>query len=261
MVVSLFLFFCDHHFHCFDKLHSKLSFVTLPVQRVIDLPLQLIHKLQVNFTSKATILRENKRLTSELLLANVRLQRLDFLEHENAKLQTLLRSSRKIKSKVLFAKIIMAETDNFGRKFTINKGRHQGVYIGQPVVDAYGLLGQVIAVKDAVSKILSITSSNSAIPVMIVRNGLQTVALGTGNDQYLELANVPETADVRVGDILVTSNLGQRFPTGYHVGVVKEIKYVVGERFMKIFVVPKAHIDKGTHVLLVWSNLVKQSKD
>lgn len=263
MVLSLFLFFCDYRFHCFDVLHSKLSFVTLPLQYIVNLPLVLAHKLNVNFIGKTVILKENERLTAELLLVNARLQRLNFLEHENIELRTLLHGSHKIKGSVLSAKIIMSEVDNFGQKVTISKGERDGVYIKQPVLDAHGLLGQVVSVEKNMSKVLLVTNNKSVVPVVVVRSGLQTVALGVGTSDYLELTHVHETADVKERDIVVTSGLGLHFPAGYQVGVVKEIKHVIGKRFMKIFVVPSAHINRVSHVLLVWPDLtipVKQTK-
>jgi len=255
VILSLVLFFGDHYFHYFDALHSKLSFVTLPVQYVANLPLNLTNKLVLSFVKKNHILKENERLTSELLLVKSGLQRLDFLEHENAELRALLHSSKQIKYKYLPVEVIMSEVDNYGQTITLNKGKQDGVYVGQPVVDPYGLVGQIILVEGEYSRVLLITHHKSAVPVMVVRSGLQAIALGKGVNDYLELANVSETADIKVGDILVTSGLGQRFPGGYQVGVVKEIKYMIGERFVKVYVVPSAYVAREVNVLLIWPEL------
>ena len=117
-------------------------------------------------------------------------------------------------------------------------------------------MGQIISLEPKISKILLITDVKSAVPVVVVRNGLQAIAIGTGSDDGLELINIPETADIRKGDFLVTSKLGKRFPSGYAVGVVKEIKRISNERFIKVILTPSAHIRSSQHVLLLWTKSV-----
>ncbi|MBU0744799.1 MAG: rod shape-determining protein MreC [Gammaproteobacteria bacterium] len=260
IALSLILLFCDHQFHCFNAMRSKLSFVAIPIQYVINWPLDLTRSLAVNLKSKQAVLQENRSLSSELLLINAKLQRLEFLEKENSQLRALLYSSQQIKGKVLSAEIIMSEPDNLSQKITINKGRQQGVYVGQPVFDAHGLLGQVILVESNMSKALLISNKKSAIPVMVVRNRMQTIALGMGGGKFLELVNIPETADIKVGDSLVTSGIENLFPAGFQVGIVKDIKHITGERFMRVLVVPKAQMNIGSHVILVWPDLPDKIK-
>lgn len=207
------------------------------------------------------MLEENSRLNAELLLANVKLQRLEFLEHENSQLRSLLHYSKQIKGKILVSQLLLSVVDKFGQQITVDKGKEQGVYVGQPALDAHGLLGQVIAVEDNISRVLLITNRKSAIPVMIIRNELLAIAVGTDDGDYLELINVSETADIKVGDSLVTSGLEGRFSAGYQVGIVKEIKHIVGERFVKVLVQPVAQVNSGNlHVLLIWPDLVEKTK-
>ena len=193
-----------------------------------------------------------------MLLINTKLQRLTFLEQENSELRSLLYASKQIKGKVIFAELIDSKIGALGQTATINKGRLDGVYSGQPVLDAAGLLGRVVLVQDRSSRILFITSNKSAIPVEVVRNGLQAVAIGKNNNLYLELANITKTTDLKVGDSLVTSGLGQSFPSGYMVGVVKSINHVVGERFAKVLIEPRAKVNQGLHVLLIWPDSIKK---
>lgn len=254
------LFISDYHLHYFDKLHNKLSFITLSLSYAINLPLDLIKKANVNLIDKTILLKENAHLTAKLLSANTRLQRLDFLEHENTELRILLGSSHKIKYRTLAAETIKLEGDYFNQRVTINKGKNNDVYNRQPVVDAYGLLGQVVAVGKNASKVLLITSNKSAVPVMVVRNGIQTIALGRGINAHLELAHLPKTADIQIGDMIVTSGLGGHFPAGYKVGVIGEIKYVIGECFTKVSIIPAAHINMANHVLLIWPDSITVRK-
>jgi len=253
VLLSLVLFFCDHRFNYLDTIRHKLSPAIIPIQHLINWPIETIQTLSQNFADKRAILKENERAQEELMSLNVKLQRIDFLEHENSKLRSLLNHSKQIQNKILPAKLSTPAASNFGQQIIINKGKQDKAYIGQPILDAHGLLGQIISVDKQTSKALLITNRKSAVPVMVVRNGLQTIAMGAGGD-YLHLANVPETADVRTGDFIVTSNLGEHFPAGYHVGTVKEVKKALGERFMQVSVVPKANINEILHVLLVWNN-------
>lgn len=253
MILSVVLLFCDHRYHTFNTVRYKLVFVAVLAERVVNSPLEWFQSITHNFVSRNTLIKSNEQLRSKLLLINTDLQRLSFLEQENAELRTLLNVTPAIKSKVLTAGIVTLATGKFTQNIVIDRGERYGVYVGQPVLDAYGLLGQVIMVRREFSMVMLITNNKSAVPVMIVRSGLQAIAVGTGSSNYLELANIPETVDVKVGDILVTSGLGKVFPAGYQVGIIKEVKKVFGERFMKIFVTPKAHIDKSRHLFLVSS--------
>lgn len=259
VALSLVLLVCDQRWHCFAPLRSKVFAIIAPIQSVINWPIAAMNSNVAGLVSTQRILAEHAHLSSELQLLKVKLQRLDFLEQENSQLRVLLKLANELKFQAAVAKLLRSSLDNFNQQFTIDKGKQQAVYVGQTVLDADGLLGQVVLVENNFSKILLITDSNSAVPVMVIRNGIQVIASGVGKKDYLELVNVSATMDIKVGDVLVTSELGKRFPAGYQVGVVKEIKQVVGERFMKVVVVPKAHIDGSLYVLLIWPDLTEKS--
>ncbi|CAL7964305.1 Cell shape-determining protein MreC [Gammaproteobacteria bacterium] len=256
VVLSLVLFFCDRNLTCFTVLRTNfLPFITAPLSRVINWPIDLVQTFSGNLASKQLLLKENAGLRLELLLTNAKLQRLGFLEQENFQLRTLLNSSQQLKTKFLVAQLLVFAAGGLDQQITIDKGKMDGLYVGQPVVDAYGLFGQVISIGSKVSKILRITDAKSAVPVMIVRNGIQVIAIGTGRGDSLELINAPETIDIKEGDFLVTSGMGQRFPAGYAVGSVKMIKHILGERFIKVLITPSARVNSSQNVLLLWTGL------
>ena len=228
---------------------------------MVNWPVDLGQAFLDNLTAKQVLLRENATLRSELLLAHAKLQRVGFLEQENSQLHVLLNSVEKLKTKFLAAQLQVLQPDRFKRQIVINKGKRDNLYVGQPVIDAYGLFGQVILVGQNISAVLLLTDVKSAVPVMIVRNGIQAIAIGIGRDDNLELVNTPETTDIKVGDFLVTSGIGQRFPAGYAVGVVNLVQRVAGERFVKILVTPSAHINRSSNILLIWTNFVGQLKN
>jgi len=257
----LVLFFCDRNLTCFTSLRTNfLPFMTAPLSRMINWPIDLVQTLSWGLVNKQFLLKENADLRSELLLAKTKLQRLDFLEQENSQLRVLLNSSKQLKTKFLAAQLSAVTAGGLDQQITIDKGNIDGLYVGQPVIDAYGLFGQVISVGSKVSKILRITDVRSAVPVMIVRNGIQVIAIGTGHSDSLELINAPETIDIKAGDFLVTSGMGQRFPAGYAVGSVREIKHVSGERFIKALITPSARVNSSQNVLLLWTSFALPQK-
>ena len=258
VVLSLVFFYYDRDLNCFPQVRSTVSSFTVSLQQAVNWPIDLVQSVGENLTNKQNLLQENKQLRTELLTTKVQLQRLSFLEQENSQLHFLLGSVKKIKSKFLVAQLFTLVVDN-NRQINIDKGKLDGVYLGQPVIDAYGLFGQVTFVGSKSSKVLLLTDVKSAVPVVVVRNGLRTIAHGRGD--ALELVHVSETSDVKKGDSLVTSGIGKRFPAGYAVGVVKSVRRIPGERFMKIKLLPSAHIKSSKNVILVWVDSTKQLKN
>lgn len=251
-ILSVLLIISDTRYHCFSSLRSTLALIVAPIQYVVNLPSDIIDSTKSNVASKHSLMKENNELRSELLILQARTQRLNYLEQENAQLRALLSATKQFNTKVLAAQLLDIASDNFNQQATINKGKHQGLYVGQPVLDAYGVIGQVIFVGLVNSKVLLASDVKSAIPVMVVRNGMQSIAVGVGRSNVFELTNVPETADIKAGDYLVTSGLGQAFPEGYPVGIVESIKNVPGEKFARVSVTPAAHFGQSRHWLLVW---------
>lgn len=250
VILSLTLFVADRHFQFSNTLRSKASFVIVSIQHVVVSPWRWAQSLVANFASKQQALNENANLYSKLALANIELQRLSFLEYENSQLRKLLGYAELHKVKILPAELLTTVASSFSQQMIINRGKQHGVCVGQVVLDVYGLFGRIVEVGQEMSRVMLITHSKSAVPVLITRNGLQAVALGTGGS-YLELANVPETADVKEGDALVTSGLDKIFPAGCQVGTVEKIKHIVGNRFMNVLVATKAQIGKGLYVFLI----------
>ncbi len=135
----------------------------------------------------------------------------------------------------------------------INKGSSSGVFVGQPVLDAKAVMGQVVRVTPGSATVLLITDSAHALPVQVNRNGLRTIAEGTGFVNRLQLPHLPNNADIREGDLLVTSGLGGHFPPGYPVAEVTEVKREPGKPFSTIIAAPSAHLERTREVLLVWT--------
>jgi rod shape-determining protein MreC len=174
------------------------------------------------------------------------------LEAENRRIRELLASAARIEDEVLIAEIVAISQDPYRNQVTLNKGTRDGVYRGQALVDAHGVLGQIVSAGHLRSQALLITDPDHGIPVEVNRTGMQTIAIGAA-DLGLRLPFLASNADIQVGDLLVSSALGGRFPAGYPVGTVYEVRHVAGEHFMEAYASPAARLNQGRQALLVWS--------
>lgn len=249
---SIVLMTVDHRQHHLDTLRSGLSILVYPIQFLIDLPSTTRTWMQESFATRRTLQEENARLHAQHLLLQARLQKFEALEAENLRLRELLDSSFKVSDRVLIAELMSVEMDPYRHQVVINKGERHNVFVGQPLVDAYGIMGQVLHVTPFTSTAMLITDPAHATPVQVNRNGLRSIAVGTGSLSELSLPHIPNSADIRVGDLLVTSGLGGRFPPGYPVAEVVAITIDPGHPFAQVSARPMSHLDRSREVLLVW---------
>ena len=237
-----------------DPVRARLSTMVAPLYWVVDAPRSLLNWGQDTFRSRDSLQHENQELKAELLIHQRRLQRMASLAAENVRLRQLLNSAETVKDRVLVAELIGVSPDPLTHRIIINKGRDHGVYLGQPLLDAHGLMGQVVEVGAFSAQVLLITDVTHALPVQINRNGVRAVAEGTGDLYRLKLRHLANTLDIRVGDLLVSSGLGQRFPVGYPVATVTSVVHDPGEPFGWVEAQPEAQMNRSRHVLLVFSD-------
>lgn len=256
--LSLFLIAADYRTNWTDSARVGLSYIAIPFYWVANQPRNIWQGLDAYFTSRETLMAENERLHSEARVLHGKLQKLVSLTAENVRLRELLSSSTVLQDSVLVAEIINVSPDPLKQTIVIDKGADDEVYIGQAVIDAYGLVGQVVEVNDAQARVILISDSRHSIPVQVNRNGVRAIAEGAGQIDTLLLANVVATTDVKAGDLLVSSGLGQRFPVGYPVGVVESVVQDPGKPFLSVVVRPSAKLDRSRYVLLVFAGEVSQ---
>lgn len=234
-------------------LRTSVTLAVWPIQLLVDKPMQLINWLGSSIASHQALLAENATLHAQQILLQAELQKLLVLEKENEELRSLLRSSPRMGSgKVAAAQILAVDSDSNLSQVILDRGEHDGVYLNQPVLDSAGIVGQLIQVSPINSRVMLLTDPRSAVPAQITRNGLRFIVSGMGPLQMLGLLHVPYTADVRVGDVLVSSGLGQRFPAGYPVGTVAKIYHIRGEQFVTVLIDPAAKLNQTNQVLLYW---------
>jgi len=252
VIISVVLMTLDHRAQHLETVRGVLSTVVYPVQYAVDLPIQGGRWLRERMISHSELVEENRELRQQQLLMRSRLEKLADLEAENRRLRQLLDSSVKVGERVLIAELMAVDLAPFSRRIVLNKGSQSGVMTGQSLIDANGIMGQIVHTGPFSSTALLITDPSHALPVQLNRTGLRSVAMGTGTGDRLELAHIPNNADVRVGDLLVTSGLGGRFPPGYPVGRVSSVQRDSSRPFAKVLVKPSARLERNREVLLVW---------
>lgn len=260
VVLSMIFIVMNHVSPTMKNIVADLSLITLPLQKTVDAPIKAVHRFIVSFGNEHQIIAENAKLRAHELLLQAKLQRLLELEKENLQLHQLLRSTAHIDAKVQEAQLLAVDLDPNLQQVILDKGSKQHIYVGQPVLDAYGVMGQVVDVGPLTSKVLLITDQRSAIPVQDFRNGVRAVAAGLGATGQLKLINIPDTSDVRQGDLFVTSGLGLRYPVGYPVAVVDKVDRGIDKRFATIILAPLAHLDRTQQVLVAWPTQAQLAK-
>lgn len=254
MVLSVALMVVDSRFAVLKPVRSQMGLVLMESYWITDLPQRLWQGVASQFGSRTELIAENEKLKTEALLLQGRLQKLAALTEQNVRLRELLNSSALVNEKVEVAELIGVDPNPFTHRILINKGERDGVFLGQPVLDARGLMGQVVELMPYTARVLLLTDTTHSIPVQVNRNGLRAIASGTGNPERLELRHVADTADVKEGDLLVSSGMGQRFPAGYPVATVNEVIHDSGQPFAIVRAIPTAALNRSRYMLLVFSD-------
>jgi rod shape-determining protein MreC len=252
--MAIMMMVLDQQAYGVQQVRAALSMPLSLLEYGVSYPVQLIDKLGSMVSTHDALVKDNVDLKAEELLLKSQVQRLLAIESENNQLKALMRSSSQVRGKVLIAQLLAVDSDPFVNQVVLDKGFHDNVFVGQPVLDANGVMGKVIQVGPVTSRVLLINDSHSGVPVQITRNGIRAIAIGDSYSGKLHLVNVPQTVDVKTGDMLITSGLGENFPAGYPVGEVTVVVKDPGYQFATIDVMPSSHADRSRQVLLVWPN-------
>lgn len=252
VVFSIVLMVAERKVEDFASIRAALSLPVAPLQYMVSWPTKFVDDLKGVLISHDNLVKENLRLKTDQLLLRSQLQRLLAIESENNYLKALMQSSQQVKGKTLIAELLAVDSEPFIQEVVLDKGTRHGVYEGQPVLDANGVMGQIIKVGPITSRVLLINDPHSGISVQNARNGMRAVAVGDSYTQKLKLLYIPKTADVRMGDVFITSGLGDHYPEGYPVGKAIVVKNDPSHQFTDIYLQPSAHLDSSRQVLLVW---------
>lgn len=254
VLISVVLLAVDHRSSRMDNTRSVLSVLVYPIQRLVSLPVEIVEQIHETVVSYSELKKENELLKEKQLVNSIKLLKLESLENENIRLRGLLENSFKLGEQVLVAELLSVNLVPYEHVMVVNKGSRFGVHEKQAVIDANGIVGQVIRSLPLSSEVMLITDPNHAIPVQVNRNGLRTIAIGSGQLDRLNLPFLPNNADIVPGDLLVTSGLGGTFPQGYPVAVVDNFTAQPNKPFANIYATPKAKLDRIRELLVVWSD-------
>ena len=251
-IAAIALMVADQRYDQLTRVRAWLSAAVYPVQVVVDLPFRAWDWVSGSFADRSRLRQENLELTARLRLANLQLQRFAALEDENRRLRDMRENSAGVAERVLVASILNVDLDPFRHRVLLDKGAADGVFKGQAVLDADGIFGQVAQVHAKTAEVILISDAEHAIPVQSNRSGLRTIAVGTGDSKRLSLPFVTVEADLKQGDLLISTGMGGVFPPGYPIAEVTQVVRNASTTFALVDARPTARLDRDREVLLVW---------
>jgi rod shape-determining protein MreC len=253
-VVSVVVMMLDHRGGYLETARLWMSAAANPIYVVVQTPYQLWSWLTGSFADRARLRTENSQLTEQLRVARTQLLRFESLNEENRRLREIREASKGLSERTLIAEIINVSVQPFRHMVVINKGADDGVFRGQPVLDAFGVVGQVMQVGKSTATLILITDTEHAVPVQVNRNGIRSIAMGTGESTKLSLPYLTVESDVQRGDLLVSSGLDEIFPAGYPVATVTKVERNPTDTFALVEAKPLAQLDRDREVLLLWTD-------
>lgn len=242
----------DHRWHYLDKVRTSLNVVVAPIRYVVSFPIGAAEWISYTFSNQQHLLEENRRFKDENFVLKVKLQRFEELQQENLRLRNLFESTQQLTERTLLASVLDVEMDPYLRRLVLNKGTQQNVAVGMPVLDATGVIGKTVSVDIFSSSVMLITDADHMLPIQIKRSGYQTIAAGNGKNS-LNILYLPVTADMEIGDELITTGIGGIFPAGYSVGILTKIQRDTGKPFALVEAKPTALLSRSRDVLLLLS--------
>lgn len=251
LLLAAVLMVIDHRTGALDQLRSRVTALADPLYRVAATPARAARAARDAVGDRRDLIAENERLRQSLLLAEARLGRFAAVADQNARLRELLDARERYQLEGRLAELIDIDLDPFRHRLLLGVGRDGGIEPGQAVIDGRGVMGQIIAAESKHATMLLLTDPGHAIPVTVLRSGLRTIAYGTGATDALRLPHIPFSADVRLGDALVTSGIGGRFPPGLPVGTIRELRPDDTGTFVEAIALPAAGLSRSGEVLVL----------
>jgi rod shape-determining protein MreC len=260
-VLSAALILIDKTTDWLDPAKRVIGLTTIPFYHLLDIPYETAEVVDDMLTSRTELVEMNNKLLSENIILKKSMQRMAALTAENIRLRETLGASKRVDIGHMLTEVVSVDPDPFVHRTVVDLGLNHGVEEGWPVIDAKGLIGQVVEVGYHYSRVLLITDSTHAVPVEVNRNGTRAIAVGTGDINELKLIYVADTADVVEGDLLITSGLGGKFPQGYPVARVSSVYHDPGRPYALVKALPVAELDRSRQWLILKSPKREPEKD
>ncbi|KMT63959.1 rod shape-determining protein MreC [Catenovulum maritimum] len=252
VLLSVCFMFVDHKLNGFEQVRVYLNSLVSPIQYAANLPQKMLYWSSESLSSRSHLLAENQKLKESHLVLSEKLQRLAILQRENDQLRALLDSPLRQDMRKMVTEVMSVESNPNSQQVVINRGQLNGVFEGQAILDENGIVGQVVSVGSTTSRVLLITDHTHSIPVRVARNGVRSLAAGSGIYNRLTLSFVPHSTDIQEGDLLVSSGLGNVFPEGYPVAEVTKVRFNESLPFAQIVAKPIAKLERIRYLLLLW---------
>ena len=252
LLVTVVLINIDAHTNSFSPVRALAGLMVTPLQQLVLVPSRFGNWIEGRAISVPELRDELTQIKQINLLLRVRQQQITSLQAENRRLRQLLSASPRGLERVMLAELVDVNLEPYSQNLLLNKGLFAQAYVGQPVLDAQGVMGQIVQTSYYRSAVALITDPGQTIPVMIERNGYRVLTVGTGNSAQLDVPYLNRNTDIRKGDLLITSGMGGRFPYGYPVATVQTVTVDVNEPFLKIIAEPVAKLNYSREVLLAW---------
>ncbi len=255
-ILAIVLMALDRRGGWLTQARYYLSAAAYPLQLAVSSPGQAWHWTQESLISRETLQAQNTALRQRDRELSLKVMRFDALERENAELRGLRAALPSLANHWMVAEVVVdVKPNGLPQRLLIDRGAHNGVFRGQAVMDSYGLLGQTTRVSPWSAEVMLVTDPEHAVPVDVERTGVHTIAVGTGDPDSLSLPYLPANADVKAGDLLVTSGLGGVFPQGYPVARIADVRHDSAQPLgQQIRATPLAHLSALREVMLVWFN-------
>ncbi|WP_047047444.1 rod shape-determining protein MreC [Vibrio mexicanus] len=260
VILSASLMLADSRLGAFSNVRYLLNSLVAPIQYAADLPRTMFDGFYERFHSRQQLMENSRSLKREVLRLKSDMILLEQYQEENQRLRKLLGSSFVRDEKKVVTEVMAVDTSPYRHQVVIDKGRIDGVYVGQPVINDKGIVGQVTFVAAHNSRVLLLTDSNSAIPVQVIRNDIRVIASGNGQVDKIQLEHIPTSTDIQEGDLLVTSGLGGVYPEGYPVAHVSSVEHDTQREFAAIEADPVVDFERLRYLLLIWPNESRQEK-
>ena len=251
LALAAVLMVLDHRNGWLHQARRATSAAIVPIYKLAALPADWIHAGSQAVAQRGRLLDENRQLRESLLLAEARLNRMDAVAHQNVRLKALLDTQHQLGIHAQLARLIDVQLGPTRDRVMLNVGSDEGVHVGQTVVDAHGVMGQIIETLPHASVAMLVIDPDHAVPITFTRTGLRGIARGTGDPDRLVVADLPLSSDIKPGDTLVTSGLGGRFPAGFPVGIVTSLQHGASGMFLEAEVAPAADLNRSGEVLLL----------
>jgi len=260
VILSASLMLADSRLGAFAQVRYLLNSMVAPIQYLADVPRVMFDGAYERFNIRQDYMESSRKLKREVLRLKNDLLLLDQYREENQRLRKLLGSSFIRDERKVVTEVMAVDTSPYRHQVVIDKGQIDGVYVGQPVANEKGIVGQVTFVSAHNSRVLLLTDSLSAIPVQVIRNDIRIIASGTGKSDRINLDHIPISLDIEEGDLLVTSGLGGIYPEGFPVAHVSEVERDTAREFAVIEAEPVVDFERLRYLLLIWPNDSRQEK-